>query len=234
MLARIEAELPRGQKMQYVHPQVALLGLVLAIEQSCKLNPTCGHLKQELLQETLVHTPLAIAVQEADVFQERTLKEFLLCDQMEGPFLLGRKGPANRQLALDDRPSNAAGRFDLDELFSAVDHLHQEIRHDVTRTGALFTLERRGGRAVEKLNLGRPFPASPGVPDGQGLLLNMGHPRASDQNDGRRRFKLALATDRATLPRARYQQERTRRTSPEAKRRKAARGIGVGHGSPFV
>ncbi len=202
--------------MKSVHPQMALLSQVAAIEQPGKLNLTSGHLKQELFQETFVHTPLAVAVQEADVFQERTLEEFLLCDQVEGPSLLGCKGPADRQLALDDRPSNAAGRFDLDEPFSAVDHLHQEIRHDVTRAGALFTLERRGGRAVEKLNLDRPLCTSPGVPDGQGLLLDVGHLGTGNQDDGGRGLKLALTTDRAALLWARHQKERTRCAAPEA------------------
>ena len=62
-----------------------------------------------MLQDVLIHASLAVTVQEPHVVQERALEEFLFRDQVKGPSLLGGKCPADRQLALDDRPSEATG-----------------------------------------------------------------------------------------------------------------------------
>ena len=34
-----------------MHPQIALLDRVVATEQLAKLDPTCGHLEQDLFQD---------------------------------------------------------------------------------------------------------------------------------------------------------------------------------------
>lgn len=122
-----------------MHPQMALLDRVVATEQLAKLDPARGHLEQDLFQDILVHPSLAVTVQETHVVQERSQEELSFRDQMEGPSLLGRKCPADPQLALDDRPSNTAGGFDLHETLSAIDHFDEEIRYDVARAGVFLS-----------------------------------------------------------------------------------------------
>ena len=121
-----------------MHPQRAQLGRAVAAEQSAKLDSAGGHLKHQLLQEALVHASPAITVQKTYVVQERALEESSFGDEVKGPSLMSREGPADRQFALDDRPSHAAGGLDFHEALSAVDHLDQEIRHDVARAGILL------------------------------------------------------------------------------------------------
>jgi hypothetical protein len=200
--------------MKDVHPQMALLERVVAVEQLAKLDPTRGHLEHDVFQDIRVHPSLAVTVQQTHVVQERSLVEFLFRDQVEGPSLLSRKRPADCQLALDDRPSNTVGGFDLHETLSAIDHFNQEIRHDVTRAGAFLSLARYGGRAVEKLDLDGAFRASPSVPDRQGLLLDVNHLGTGNQDYRRCGLKLSLATNRAALLGTRHQQERARCTPP--------------------
>ena len=161
------------------------------------------------------------------------MKEFLFRDQVEGPSFLGRKCPADRQLPLDDRASNAAGRFDFHEMFSTVDHFNEEIRHDIARAGVFLSSAGCGGRTVEKLDIDGPFRASPCVPDRQRLLLDVGHLGTGSQNHCGGGLQLSLAANRAALPGARHQQERTRGTPPQAKGRKVAQVIRVSHEVPF-
>jgi hypothetical protein len=181
--------------MKDMHPQMALLDRVVATEQLAKLDPARGHLEQDLFQDVLVHPPLPVTVQEAHVVQERALVEFLFCDQVEGPSFLSRKCPADRQLPLNDRPSNTAGEFHFHETLSAVGHFDEEIRHDVARAGALLSSVWRGRRAVEKLDIHGPFHVSPSVPDGQGLLLDVNHLGTGNQDHRRRSLRLSLATN---------------------------------------
>ena len=62
---------------------------------------------------------------------EDSVKAVLVSDQVEGPSFLGRTRPADRQLALDDRPGELGGGLDLDESPPAIGHLDEEVRHDV-------------------------------------------------------------------------------------------------------
>lgn len=152
---------------------------------------------------------------------------------MEGPPLLVRKRPADRQLPLDDRPSNAAGVFYFHETFPAIDHFDEEIRHDVARASVFVSSAGRGGRAVEKLDIDGAFLASPCVPDRKRLLLDVGHLGTGRQDHCGGGLQLSLATNRAPLLGARHQQERTRCTPAQAKGRKVVSTIRVSHGVPF-
>jgi hypothetical protein len=118
--------------MKSVHLRVSPSRRGIADEQPTKLDPASGHLKQKLFQDTWVHAAQAITVHQSHVLKERSCKEFPLRHNMESPAAAGRKCPADRQLALDDRPGELGGGLDFDESLAAVGHLDEEVRHDVT------------------------------------------------------------------------------------------------------
>ena len=160
-----------------------------------------------MLKDARLQAALAVTVQQTHVVQERAWEEFLFRDQVEGPSFLGRKCPADHQLALDDRPSNTVGGFDLNKMLSAIDHFNKEVRNDVARAGVFLSSAGRGGRAVEKLDIDGPFRAAPCVPDRQGLFLDVGHFGTGHQDHRGGGLQLSLATNRTALLGARHQQE---------------------------
>lgn len=203
---------------------------IVAGEQFGDSDTRARHLEHELLQDACLHASLAVTVQQPDVVQQRPAKEFLFGYQVEGPALLSGKQSAHRQLALDDGPIEAPGKLDFDQPLAAIGHFHQKIRHDVGYASALLPLARQGGRMVEELNLDLVLRALPGVPDPQGLLLDVDHPGTCRQNHGRRGLKLSLAADRPALFRTGYQEERARRLPPQTEGGQSARFKRVGHG----
>ena len=86
-------------------------------------------------------------------------------------------------------------RLDLDEPFAVVGHLDQEVRHDVTALLAIATFSAVCGRAVEESDLKVAAQLSPGIPNRQGLLLDVENLRAGHESHGRGPFELALAAD---------------------------------------
>ncbi len=82
------------------------------------------------------------------------------------PAVLFRGECGDRQLALDQRSTEFIGRFDLDEVPSAVVELHQKIRHHVGN--AMPFAKSLVRRAVQESDRAGRF--IPGVPDGQGLF----------------------------------------------------------------
>ena len=139
---RVEAEPAHGQKMKDVHPPVSAVGRIAAGQEGRYHDPFGRHLENKLFEKAPIQAAPTVTVQEPHVIEERVFEEFLFSDQVESPTLLGRKRPADRQLSLDDRPSNPAGGFALHKTFSAVGHLHQEIRHDVARAGVFLSFAR--------------------------------------------------------------------------------------------
>lgn len=176
--ARVETEPPRGQKMKQVHPQVAALGRVTAGEQGRNVDPAGRNLQDELFEHICIRVCLAVAIHQPEVSEQRVFEELLLRDDVESRAALRSVEPAYREFPLNDGPCELLRRLDFHESLAAVNHLDQEIRHDVAHAGILLSWSWRGGRAVEELNLEGLFRAQPLVPDGKGLLLDESHPGA--------------------------------------------------------
>jgi hypothetical protein len=136
---------------------------------------------------------------------------------MEGPSITFGIRPADCQLAPNDWPIESMGRFDLDQAFGTIGHLHKKIGHDVARTGVLLSLPRAIWRTVQDLDIQIIVRTSPVVPDAQRLFLNVNDTRARDHDRGGSRFELALAANRATLFGTGNEDKRTGRTSSQMK-----------------
>jgi hypothetical protein len=87
----------------------------------------------------------------------------------------------------------------------------------------------RRWRTVEELDLDAPSLVLPGIPDRQGLLLDVEDLGTGGERDGRGRFELTLAADRSALPRTGYQEKGAGRASPQAERGYVGRSIRIGH-----
>jgi len=230
---RVEAEPAVGQKMQHVCAQRGALRVIGSGEQFADPGPRTRHLEHKLPQNACLHASFAVTVQQPDVVQQRPAKQFLFGHQVEGPALLLGEQSAHRQLALDDGPIEAAAELDFDQPLAAVGHFHQEVRHDVGYAGVLLPLARLGRRVVEEFSLDLILHTLLGVPDAQGLLLDVNHPGARHEDHGRRSLKLSLAADRPALFRTGHQEERTRRLPPQPESGQPAGFKRVGHGKPF-
>jgi hypothetical protein len=205
--AGVETQTPHGQKMKDVHPQLSAVIVPTAAQQCRNRGPADGHFRNQLSKSVFIQAPSPITVHQADILHERAVEKFLLGDHMECPALRGREGPADRQLALDDRPSRATRGFDFHETFSVVEHFDQEIRHDVTDAGGFPFLLRRSGGTFKKPDVDAPLHVVPSVPDLQRLFLDVGYLRASRQDDCGGGLQLPLATNRTSLLWARHQEK---------------------------
>lgn len=121
--AGIETQPPHGQKMKDVHPQLSAVIVSTAAQQCRNRGPADGHFRNQLSKSAFIQASSPITVHQADIFHKRAVEKFLFGDHMECPAFLRRKCPADRQLALNDRPSHATGGFDFHEAFSAVEHI---------------------------------------------------------------------------------------------------------------
>jgi hypothetical protein len=123
------------------------------------------------------------------------------------------------------------GRLDFHQALGAAGHLDEEVGDNVTDPGILLPPARRGGMAVEDLNLECSSFALPAVPDVQGLLFDPHHPRTGTQDHGRSRLELSLAADRTPLLRTGHQHERTGRAPAQAESGRVRPLIWIGHGN---
>ena len=113
--------------------------------------------------------------------------------------------PGHGQLPPDLRPGESIGGFDFHKPLATVGHLDEAVGNNVAGPGVLPPSARRGGRAVEELNLKSAFLTLPCIPDRQRLLLEVEDLGTSHEDDGRSRFELPLAADRSALLRTGHQ-----------------------------
>lgn len=187
-------------------------------QQSAKLDTGRGYLRFELVEDVSIQAGLAIAIEQPDVRQKVAAHEFLLSNDVECPLVFGGELPGHGQLASDLRPRESIGGLYLHKPFAMVGHLDEEVGDDVAGPGILHPSARRGGRAVEELNLKSPILALPRIPDCQRLLLDVEDLGTRYEDDSCGRFELPLAADRSALLRTGHQQKRSGRATPKAER----------------
>lgn len=181
--------------MKHIHPGIVGGEFLEAVDNSAKGHAAFRYELLHFVKECIVDTGASVSADKPQVAQKRPSNEFFLSQQMKYPTLALGVHSHGSELSKNGRSIEAIHGLDVQEPDSAVKHLDQEAGDDAGASAVLCIARTKAIMIFQQFKVKIVAVATPPIPDGQRLLLQVSHGRARYQDGSRSCFEVALTAD---------------------------------------